>query len=151
MKTTNTELINAILWSWVQANDLVNSFVVVWKLIKKHGRMLFTETYITEISNADQNIWNIISILKSVDKTWYQDLKTLIDMTKSLSKDYRPEFNISSDSQSHNDELKSHISTKFDSATTNTDVVEKSWVSISWEGRYFKKDIDSDLDKILGK
>jgi len=151
MKTTNTELIDAILWSWIQANDLVNKFVVISKLIKKHGRMLFTETYIKEISIVDQNIWNMLSILKALDKTWYQNIKSLIKVTKSLSKDYKPEFTVSSDSQSHNDILKGHISTKFDSSTTNTDVVDRLWVSISGEGRYFKKDIDSDLDKILWK
>ncbi len=158
MKTKNTDLINIILSSWVKPNLLVNSFVIVWKLIKKHGRMLFTEKYISEISSVDQNIWNLLSVLKSVNKVKYQDIKLLVKSTKTLADDYQLEFKVVSDSDNHNDELKAHIDTKFQNAIINTGINKQSdqadinhlWVNISWEWRYFKKDLDSDLEKLLG-
>jgi len=151
MKTTNTELINILLWSWIQPNILVDGFLIVGKLTKRHGKMLYTDKYIKEISEVDPNISNLVSILKHTNKTEHQDIKNLIRMIKSSSDKYKPEFNISSDSKDHNEKLKEYIDTKFQSSKINTNAWDKIWVSISWEWRYYKKDLDSDLEKILNK
>jgi len=150
MKTTNTNLINILLWAWIKPNMLVDSFSIIAKLIKKHGKMLFTEKYIQEISQVASNLWNLISILKAVHKIDYKDMKSLILMTKRLADNYSPEFQISSDSNDHNQKLKDYINTKFQESNINTNVLDKIWVSVSWEWRYYKRDLDSDLEKILG-
>jgi len=156
MKTTNKELINILLWAWIKPNLLVNSFAIVWKLIKKHGRTLFADKYISEISDVDQNIWSLIAILKSTNKVKYQDTKVLLKLTKSLADDYNKEFNIISDSTQHNETVKSHLDTKFQNSKINTQIASNEsdcdhlGVRISWEWRYFKKDLDSDLEKLLG-
>lgn len=149
MKTNNTDLINILLWSWITPNLLVDSFVVIWKLAKQHGKMLYTDKYIKEVSVVAQNIWTILSVLKYTDKLVYGDIKKLIKTTKLISKDYKTEFTISSDSQDHNDKLKEYINTKFDNSKINTAVLDKVWVKISWEWRYYKRDLDSDLERIL--
>jgi len=130
---------------------LVDSFSIIAKLIKKHGKMLFTEKYIQEISQVASNLWNLISILKVVHKVDYKDMKSLILVTKRLADNYNPELQISSDSKDHNQKLKDYINTKFQESNINTNVLDKIWVSISWEWRYYKKDLDSDLGKILNK
>lgn len=151
MKTTNTKLINILLWAWIKPNLLVHNFLILWKLIKKYGKMLFTQKYIKEISNIDQGLWNLILILKATGNVWYQDTKNLVVLVKRLAKNYCLEFEIESDSKEHNDDFKKYINTKFQNSQINTKVLEKIWVSISWEWRYYKKDLDSDLGKILGK
>jgi len=151
VKTTNTKLINILLWAWIKPNILVHNFLILWKLIKKYGKMLFTQKYIKEISNIDQGLWNLILILKATGNVWYQDTKNLVVLVKRLAKNYCPEFEIESDSKEHNDDFKKYINTKFQNSQINTKVLEKIWVSISWEWRYYKKDLDSDLGKILGK
>lgn len=157
MKTTNKELINILLWSWIKPNMLVNSFSIVWKLIKRHGRMLFTDKYVSEISDVDQNIWSLISILKSTNKTSHQDTKDLIKLTKEITEDYHREFNVVSDSKDHNEKIKDNLDAKFQDAKIHTHISSEQnrgdcdhlWVRISWEWRYFKKDLDSDLEKLL--
>lgn len=151
MKITNTELVKVILWSWVQPNMLASGFVIVWKLIKRHGKMLFADSYIQEILSIDKNIGSIISILKSVNKTEYNDIKKLIQITKNLAPDYKIEFQVGSDSQNNNDKIAKYIGDKFNKSTVDTKLLDSIWVSISGEGRYFKKDLDSDLQKILWK
>lgn len=149
MKTNNTDLISILLWSWIAPNLLVDSLFVIWRLIKKHGKMLYTDKYITEISVIAQNIWTIITVLKYTGKTSYEDIKKLIKMTKSISKGYKPEFTINSDSQNHNDKLKTYISTKFKNSKINTAVLDNIWIKISGEWRYYKRDLNSDLEKLL--
>jgi len=149
MKIKNTELVNTLLWAWVNPNLLVDGFLVVWKLIKRHGKVLFTDKYINEISNINKDISSIISILKSVNKITYQNTKDIVSLIKKMADNYKMEFIISSDSKEHNKKLENHLDDKFKDLQTHKDILQKLWVSVSWEWRYFKKDLDSDLEKLL--
>lgn len=149
MKITNTNLIGILLWSGIQANLLVDSLFVIWKLIKQNGKMLYTDKYIKEISIANKDIWELILILKKTGKTSYQDIKNLINMIRSKAKDYKLEFSISSDSKDHNDKIFSQLNAQFKDSNINTHIVDNIWVDIAGEWRYYKKDLESDLDKIL--
>jgi hypothetical protein len=151
MKITNTHLIDILLWSGIQANLLVDSFSIIWKLIKRHGKMLYTEKYIKEILISDKNIWELLSILKKTDKIKYQDTKNLINMIKTKSSNYKLEFSVNSNSNDHNDEIKSKLNKQFKDSNINTDVIDDIWINVSGEWRYYKKNLDADLDKILGK
>lgn len=149
MKITNTHLIDILLWSGIQANLLVDNLFVIWKLIKQHGKMIYTERYINEILVADKTIWELVTVLKKSDKTKYQDIKNLINMIKSKAEDYKLEFSINSDSKYHNDIVTSHLKKEFKDSNMNTNIVDNIWINVSGEWRYYKKDLDSDLDKIL--
>lgn len=151
MKITNTHLIDILLWFGIQANLLVDSFSIIWKLIKRHGKMLYTEKYIKEILISDKNIWELLSILKKTDKIKYQDTKNLINMIKTKSSNYKLEFSVNSNSNDHNDEIKSKLNKQFKDSNINTDVIDDIWINVSGEWRYYKKNLDADLDKILGK
>jgi len=149
VKIANTELINILLWSWLKSNLLVDSLSIVLRLIKKYWSAIFSKNYIAEISKVDSTVSNVLQILKSSKKTWYQDIKWLIQSTKSLAKDYKPEFQVSWDSKEHWDKLKDFLDQKFQNAKIHTNAQDKTWIHISWEGWYYKKDLDSDLKKIL--
>jgi len=151
MKITNTHLIGILLWSGIQANLLVDSLFVIWKLIKQNGKMLYTDKYIKEISTANKDIWELILILKKTGKTSYQDTKNLINMIKTKSSNYKLEFSVNSNSKDHNDEIKSKLNKQFKDSNINTDVIDDIWINVSGEWRYYKKNLDADLDKILGK
>jgi hypothetical protein len=150
MKKTNTDLIWILLWSGISVNRLVDYLFIVWKLIKKHGKLLYTEKYIKEVSDIDQNIWNLIFILKKTNKISYFDIKNLIYTLKQNSYDYNSEFIVKSDSKDHNDKIISHLNTKFKNSDINSDIIDHIWIDVSGEWRYYKKDLDWDLNKILG-
>jgi len=113
--------------------------------------MLYTEKYIKEILISDKNIWELLSILKKTDKIKYQDTKNLINMIKTKSSNYKLEFSVNSNSNDHNDEIKSKLNKQFKDSNINTDVIDDIWINVSGEWRYYKKNLDADLDKILGK
>ena len=147
MNIKNTKLIEVLLWSGMQANFLVDSFWIIWKLIKKHGKMLYTTKYMFEISKADEGIWSLISILGNAGKMNYKDTKTLIKLIKSTIDTYNQEFTINSSTE--NQEIITYLNKKFEDSKIQTETTDNVWLKISWEGRYYKKDLDSDLDKIL--
>ncbi|HRX63897.1 MAG TPA: hypothetical protein P5060_02210 [Candidatus Absconditabacterales bacterium] len=149
MKIANTELINILLGSGLKSNLLVDSLSIVLRLIKKYGSAIFSKNYIAEISKVDSTVSNVLQILKSSKKTGYQDIKGLIQSTKSLAKDYKPEFQVSGDSKEHGDKLKDFLDQKFQNAKIHTNAQDKTGIHISGEGWYYKKDLDSDLKKIL--
>ncbi len=147
MNIKNTKLIEVLLWSGMQANFLVDSFWIIWKLVKRHGKMLYTTKYVSEISKVDEGIGSLISILGNAGKMNYKDTKTLIKLIKSTIDTYNQEFTINSNTE--NQEIIIYLNQKFEDSKIQTETTDNVWLKISWEGRYYKKDLDSDLDKIL--
>lgn len=149
MKTNNTKLIKYMLSLWAKSNDLIDLLFVVSKLVKKYGRILYNQNYINEISKKDENISNLLLILKITNNIEYKSLKNLTQLIKRYSDDYVPQFKISSDSRSHNDLLKKYINSQFGESEISLDLKEKIWIYISWEWWYYKKDLHSDIEKLL--
>lgn len=149
MKLTNTNLIGILLWSGINPNQLIDLFFVVSKLNKRFWRLLFSSKYIDEIYNIDKTVWDIIVILKKTNKIQYQDVKNLISIVKNNAKDYSPEFNINSTSGINISGLEKHINLKFKDSKINHKSIDEIWVSINWEWWYYKKTLNSDIEKIL--
>ena len=149
MKITNGTLIDILLWSWINPNELIESLSVVWKLLKRFWKLLYTSRYIDEISNIDNNISNLVSILKKTNKIQYNDIKNMVNIIKIKSKDYLLEFTINSSSADHNKDIQKYIDSKFHHPQTHIKLMDEVWVNISWESWYYKKTLDSDLEKIL--
>lgn len=149
MKITNNTLIEILLWSWINPNQLIDYLFIVWKLFKKFWKVLYTSRYVDEISNIDKNIWNLISILKKSNKIGYGDIKNLVSIIKTKSKEYCPEFSINSSSTDHSDDIQKYINSKFDNPKIHVKLMDAVWLDISWDSWYYKKTLDSDLEKIL--
>lgn len=149
MRIKNIDLIKTLLWANVTWNDLAAQLFIVSKLAKKYWSALFSQKYIKEISSAEKNLSELIIILKQFGKTKYSDIKKLITIVKQVATDYDLSFKISSDSQKHNQELLSYIENKFKNSKTDLGLSWNLWVSVFWEWRYYKKNLDSDLKKIL--
>ncbi len=151
MKFTSNKLIEIILSSWIDPNKLVDLLFLVSKLIKKYGKMLFNQKYIKEISSINKDLWDIINILNIVDKKSYNDVKFIIILIKKVAENYFLKFSINSDSSEHNKLIENYIKNKFTKSKVELDTKWKLWISVSWEWRYYRKDLDSDLKKILWK
>ena len=149
MKIANNKLIQMILSSWINSNKFVDILYVLSKLSKKYGKMLFDQRYQKQINSIDKNLWNVINILNLLNKTKYDDIKNLILLIKRVSPDYVPQFSVISDSKNHNQMIQKHIKEKFSQSEIQLKDGKSDWLYVSWEGRYYKKDLDSDLKKIL--
>jgi hypothetical protein len=147
MNIKNTKLIEILLWSGVKANFLAYSFWIIGKLIKKYGKIIYTTQYTSEILKIDKNLWNLIFILSTVNKIEYKDTKNLIYIIKSNIDNYQKEFVINSSVE--NKEIISYLHQKFKDSNIENEHIESLWLKISGEWRYYKKDLDSDLNKIL--
>ena len=148
MNLKNKALIEILLSSGIQANALVDMFWIVGKLSKRHWRMLYTKSYIDEISVVDKNLANILSLLSKVKKTTHKDIITLIKMIKSTQDSYKSEFLINAPEEYK--EIIEHLKDEFKDSQVQSDIVDNVWIKINWEWRYYKRSLDSDLEKILG-
>ncbi len=151
MKFTNVKLIETILLYWTDPNKLVDLLFLISKLIKKYGKMLFTQKYTKELGMIDKDLWYTIKILSVTKKTNYDDVKRLIALIKKTSPDYFLSFSVNSDSDEHNKLIEKHIKDKFKKSDIKLENSSNFWLDVSWEWRYYKKSLDSDLQKILWK
>ena len=148
MNIKNINLIEILLSSGIQANNLVDIFWIIGKLSKKHWKVLYTKKYIDEISVVDEGLASIITLLNSVNKTTHKDTKKLIEIIKSTQDSYQKEFIVNAPKEYQ--EIKEYLQEKFKNSKVRLDVVDNTEIKINWEWRYYKKSLDSDLERILG-
>ncbi len=148
MNIKNMNLIEILLSSGIQTNSLVDMFWIIWKLTKRHGKILYTKKYIDEISIVDKSLSNLIFLLNEVNKTEYKDIIKLISIIKSTQDSYKPEFMIHAPKEYK--EIKEYLQKKFKDSKIHSKIVDNIWIKIHWEWRYYKKSLDSDLERILG-
>ena len=148
MNIKNKELIEILLSSGIEANALVDMFWIIGKLSKRHWRMLYTKRYIDEISVVDKSLANIINLLDKVNKTTHKDTINLIKIIKSTQDSYKSEFMIKAPEEYK--EIIEHLKGEFKDSQIQSDIVDNVWIKINWEWRYYKRSLDSDLERILG-
>lgn len=150
MKISDKQFVKYLIEWWVSSNEIIHYFQVCEKLLKKYGKVVFGPKYLTEIQKASDVVAEILIILKKTGKTAATNIKNIIKSLKEVSKDYKQEFMIKSDSKDHNEKIKSHLITMFeDSKINQNQVVEQDEVRISGEWRYYKRWFEQDVKGLL--
>lgn len=149
MSLSPSVLVDTLLDADIKPNDLIMYFDVIILLIKKHWKKIYTPAMMQVIQQADNNIYMLLQLLVHYKQQTIADINYLSKRIKSTSKDYMPSFTISIPKEQYQKNIEENIKKNFPTsqihATSNIDL----GVSISWEWRHYKRNLDQDIQKIL--
>lgn len=149
MSLSPSVLLDTLLDANIKPNDLIMYFDVIILLIKKHWKKLYTPVMMKAIQEADTNVSMLLQLLVHYKKGTIADIRYLSKRIKTESKDYMPSFTVSIPKEQYQKSIEENIKKNFPTsqihATSNIDL----WVSISWEWRHYKRNLDQDIQKIL--
>lgn len=148
MIISNKELSKILLQSDIPTNDLVNYFHIIIKLIKKYWSKIFTTKTIKNIQSIDSQISTLLEIIQKYNKNNISEIKSLIKILKE-SQWYIPSFEVNMIEMSEKYYIHQKLKSKFQKSNIKTNKNIDLWIFVSWEWRYYKRNIDQDLEKIL--
>lgn len=147
MRTTNKTLAETFLQTWIPTNDLVSYFDIIIKLFKKYKKRIFDKEILDIIKGINEELYSILVILQHYNKKTLISIKNIISEIKQLSKDYTPTFTVNSIEE--NKDIEQLLEKKFPKCSVKKRDNLEVWVYIHWEWRYYKRNIDQDLQKLL--
>lgn len=144
----NNKIINIISESSLSANDVVFYFEIIARLIKKYWQKLQAPQIENTIKQCDEKIYFLLQVLQKYKKNNISDIKTIIKEIKNKS-EYNPSFEINMIGTSTKYDIEERIQKKFPQSKIKTNKNIDLWIFIHWEWRYYKRNIDQDLEKVL--
>ncbi|NOZ45039.1 MAG: hypothetical protein GXP45_08085 [bacterium] len=149
MYFTNGQFVAMLLEDDHVSNQLVHYLLLAEKLIKKYGKLLFVAEILELIQQEDTALYHLLLLLKRTNKVSIRDIKAIRNLFKQSSSDYKKEFVISLDKEFDIESVVSRVKKEFFGAKVSRDDREDASVSLSGEGRYYKKDFLQDAKKLL--
>lgn len=149
MRLTNGQFVDKLLSLSIPSNDIIHQLEVSMKLLKKYGRMLFTDKYIKEIHSKYSDIADLLQSLKIAKKHDMKTIKILIRLIKEKATDYYEEFIVKAWTEEHYMQMKAFLDKKFDKSSVENHTTMWNSVRVSWEGRYYKRGLEQDAKKLL--
>jgi len=144
----NNKIINIISESSLSSNDTVFYFEIISKLIKKYWQKLQDIQIQNIIKKCDEKIYFLLQVLQKYKKDNIPDIKTIVKEIKNKS-EYNPSFEINMIETSTKYNIEEKIQKKFPQSTIKTKNNIDLWIFIHWGWRYYKRNIDQDLEKVL--
>lgn len=148
MKISNTKFLDIVLQSGISVNELAWYFSVILKLSANYGLVIFSNDYLLVIEKQDKIVGDLLLLLKKIKHTNYKQIKQLYNTILRHS-GYTSSFVLELDGKVFEKNIEDYLSQKF----WERDFIHKEylweWVKIKWWDRYFKKDLDQDINKIL--
>lgn len=148
MISKTQEIKDKILESWISPNDLVAYFEIIIKLIKKYWKKLKTEKFLNVIETWDSVTYYLLKILSNYKKDKINDIKNIIKEIKK-SESYKSSFHVNMIETPTKYDIQEKLNLKFPQSNIETNKNIDLWIFIHGEWRYYKRNIDQDLEKIL--
>jgi len=149
MLVTNWQFVDDLLKENIDVNNVLHLLLLSTILLKKYGRLLFVGEIMSAIRVESDDLYHFLLLLKINKKNKLSDMKIIASMIKKKSEKYDKSFIIASDSQDHYTHIKSFLDKKFDHLQIEYNAVEWGEVSVSGEGRYYKRNVVKDAEKLL--
>ena len=149
MKISDKQFVKKLTSSNINTNELIHYFQICEKLLKKYWKQIFTFKYLENVKNVSTTTYEILSILKNINKDNNLSIKNIIRLLKEIAQDYKPEFTIKSDSIDHNRKIEDYLKSTFQESNIAKDQRPQDEIKISGEWRYYKRSFEQDVRKLL--
>ena len=150
MSLNTSILVDTLLQTDITPNDLIVYFDSIIKLIKKYWKTVYTTQMLAILKEADITIYLLLEILIKYKKQNIADIAHLSKSIQQKSKNYIPTFTIHIPKKQYKEAIEKNIKKVFPNSQIQTQENIELGVSISWEWRHYKRDIDQDIQKLLG-
>ena len=151
MRLNDKTVVHTLLESTITTNDLVIYFDSIIILLKKHRRNIQSSTIADIIKKIDPTLYTVIEILLLAHKCTISDIKELSKIVKQSDTTYKKIFDVAltKDSVQYKT-IEKELSTKFPESQITQNANEDLGAYVHGEWRYYKRNIDQDLQKMLG-
>jgi len=119
-------------------------------LLKKHGKNIQSSTITDIIKKVDPTLYTIMEILLLAHKCTIRDIKDISKMLRQTDKAYKKIFDVevTKDTPQYKT-IEKKITSEFPEAKITQNDHTDLGAYIHGEGRYYKRNIDQDLQKML--
>ncbi len=145
---TNWDFVSKYLYQIEDFDSLISLIDQSLWLLKQYGRNLKSPKNIETIKKIDSSLASFISLLDNVGKLNKKDITKIKYILKSSGRDYQKQFSLST-TKDISPEISSSLKQKFGDVDLRYEHSKTVWLSLKGEGYYFKRDVETDLDKLL--
>jgi hypothetical protein len=150
MFISNETLVNKYFDTSIQEKDFLRYFLLIKQLIKTYGkRSLDTATYLESLKKHSSETYEIVMLLKSMNKLELKHINQITLLLKKKYADTKKEFSITTDKDTQN-QIGSFVTDTFKNVDLTYQDSSKVGVDVKGEGYRYKRDLDRDLNLLLG-
>lgn len=150
MFISNETLVNQYFAPNIKDKDFLRYFMLVKQMIKKYGkRCLDIPTYLEALKKHSPASYEIVILLKSMNKLELKHINQITLLLKKKYADTKKEFAITTDKNIQK-QLWSFVMDTFKNVDLDYQDSSKVGIDVKWEGYRYKRDLDRDLNLLLG-
>ena len=147
---SNEDFVRKFFVEALQEKHILRNLLVILSLVKKYGHKLdISQWYIQMIKKQYPDIAKLYEILHMLGKTNVKDINDIIKICKKIYTQYKKEFTISSDVSAQGI-LTEYIYKQFSSAEVTVTETPVLGIDIKGEWYRYHRNLNNDLDTILG-
>jgi hypothetical protein len=150
MPLQSSSLITTLLETDLSPNNIVLYFLSIIALTKKYWKKLYSEKILNNIQAVEPILYSLLKILLHYKKSSISDIQHIIQSIQKQDSAYIPTFTVYIPQQQHTNTIEHYIKNKFPNSQTNIKSSIDLWISIVGEWRHYNRNIDQDIQKLLG-
>ncbi len=145
-----SSLLQYILNPSLPLEDLLSYLESIIVLRKKYGIRIFRASFLDRLAKIDDTLWILLRLLHRYHITTPRALRTLIHDIHVYHPGYMPTFTILTPKDTYATKLKTYLQQRFPDSTIKDDKYFDVGLEILWEGWHYKRNLDQDIEKLLG-
>ena len=147
---SNEDLVRKFFVKALEEKDVLRYLLVISSLVKSYGHKLdISDGYLKIIAKKQPDIAKLYGFLHTLGKANSKDLNAIVKSCKKIYAQYRKEFTINS-GKSMQKTLEKFITTNFKDVDTTFVEAPVLGVDLRGEGYRYHRNLEKDLDTILG-
>lgn len=151
MFISNETLVNHYFDAYIKEDkDFLRYFMLIKQMIKKYGkRSLDISTYLESLKKHSSETYQIVMLLKSLDKLEIRNINQIIILLKKRYAESKKEFAVTTEKNIQK-QVGSFVTDTFKNVDLDYQDSSKVGIDVKWEGYRYKRDLDRDLNLLLG-
>jgi len=149
VRLTDKQFAQQLLALDMGANEIIKALLVSSRLLKWYGKMLYLDDCLDSVKHVSHNVYVMLLALKKTWKLKANNIRNLIAWTKKYSEWYHSEFVVKADTVEHYEDVKKYLDGKFLWSEITQHTTKWNSIRISGEGRYYKRWLEQDVEKLL--
>ncbi len=150
MHITNKKLVEKYFDDVDDIDYLLHCFFAVFFLLKKYKSSLKRTSIQESIREENQEVYNLIIFLQRLDKLNLRDISSLMKKIKEKNPDYTKNVYVVSKDPDIKDKLDNYVKNKLWAAELQfVEDKEYNGIFLKWEGYYYKRNLQKDLNNLL--
>lgn len=150
MFISNETLVSQYLDAYIKGKDFLRSFMLIKQMLKKYGKRSFDiPVYLESLKKHSPETYEIVMLLKSLNKLEIKHINQITGLLKKKYSESKKEFLVMTEKNTQH-KVWSFVSDAFKNVEIDYQDSSTVWIDVKWEWYRYKRDLDRDLNLLLG-